>query len=237
MTLAVLLSSVLLGYVLAQILGKRNWSGSKYAITFSGAYLFAITIMHMLPEIFSSSSTQWLNSRLVLLGFLTQFILEFISKGLEHGHAHKHSRGLPYLMFIGLFIHEFFEGLPLGAGLAHAYEHEHLHENLLLGIAVHKFPIAFIIYNFLQKSDGSKILIYLLLVLFMWMTPIGMLVSSSGWIKVGNPTYLLAFTMGIFLHVSTTIIFESSESHQFNMNRVRMTLLGIVAAMATEALM
>lgn len=237
MTLIVLLSSVLLGYILAHFLGKRNWSASKYAITFSGAYLFAITILHLLPEIFDSSNNQWLNSRLVLLGFLTQFILEFISKGLEHGHAHGHSRGLPYLMFIGLFIHEFFEGLPLGAGLTHAYEHEHLHENLLLGIAVHKFPIAFIIYNFLLKRDGSKAMAYLLLALFMLMTPIGMYAGKSGWMQLGDPTHILAFTMGIFLHVSTTIIFESSESHQFNMHRVRMTLLGIVAAMATEALM
>jgi len=237
MTLLVLFLSVFIGFGLALIAGLRGDRWSRPFVTFSGAYLFAITILHLLPEIFQpETEEQHRVGILILLGFLTQFGLEFISKGLEHGHAHHHKNELPTLMFLGLFIHEFIEGLPLGAGLSHHYYHGDLHGNLLLGIAVHKVPIAFIVFGFLQKSHVRASIRWIFLTLFMVMTPIGMWFGSSGWLSHWNPLFLLAFTMGIFLHVSTTIMFESSESHSFNVQRVLMTLLGIATAMATSAL-
>ena len=49
--------------------------------------------------------------------FLMQTILEFFSKGAEHGHihTHPHTKGLPWLLFISLGIHAFFEGIPLAS--------------------------------------------------------------------------------------------------------------------------
>lgn len=238
MTLLVLLLSVLLGFALALIAGLRGNQWSRPFVTFSGAYLFAITILHLLPEIYHpENESQHTVGFLILLGFLTQFGLEFISKGLEHGHAHHHKNTVPTLMFLGLFIHEFIEGLPLGASESHLHHHADLHQNLLLGIAVHKVPIAFIVYGFLSKSSMRPWIRWMFLILFTIMTPVGMYFGASGWLQTWDPLYLLAFTMGIFLHVSTTIMFESSESHSFNVQRVMMTLLGIATAMATSALL
>ena len=40
--------------------------------------------------------------------------------------------------------------------------------------------------------------------------------------------YINAVVIGVFLHISTTILFESSEGHKFNLNKI----LAIVVAVA-----
>ena len=43
--------------------------------------------------------------------------------------------------------------------------------------------------------------------------------------------YILAVVTGTFLHISTTIIFESSENHRFNSVKLFMIILGILLAL------
>src|SRR5690606_30226485 len=62
----------------------------KLVLVFAGSYLFSITILHIIPELFNSGYS---NSRMglyILFGFLLQQLLEFWSSGIEHGHIHKH---------------------------------------------------------------------------------------------------------------------------------------------------
>ena len=40
-----------------------------------------------------------------------------------------------------------------------------------------------------------------------------------------------AIVIGIFLHISTTIIFESTDNHQFNIQKIITILVGAAAAM------
>ena len=42
---------------------------------------------------------------------------------------------------------------------------------------------------------------------------------------------LFAVVIGIFLHISTTILFESSEDHRFNYLRLGIILTGAALAM------
>src|SRR5690606_15446184 len=114
----------------------------KLALVFAGSYLFSITILHIIPELFSSGYN---NSRMglyILVGFLLQQLLEFWSSGIEHGHIHKHqsetSRGVITLM-LGLFIHAFLEGTLLSHGSTIAERpvvsgHSHSDNRIHLGI-------------------------------------------------------------------------------------------------------
>ena len=43
----------------------------------------------------------------------------------------------------------------------------------------------------------------------------------------------MALVIGIFLHISTTILFESSEEHRFNYYKLITILLGAGLALAT----
>ena len=59
------------------------------------------------------------------------------------------------------------------------------------------------------------------------MTPLGSwLGSMNTWSEVAK-VRINALVVGVLLHVSTTILFESSKNHQFNATKFGAILLGI----------
>jgi len=107
-TYFILFSSAFIGG-LAVILFRLKFSTNlKLLISYSGALILAICILHLIPEIFSNYTKQI--GLFVLLGFLFQLLLDFFSEGIEHGHFHSHSKKLvafPYAIFISLCVHSF----------------------------------------------------------------------------------------------------------------------------------
>jgi hypothetical protein len=65
---------------------------------------------------------------------------------------------------------------------------------------------------------------------FALMTPIGTLASDFLPILNDYYTEITALVIGILFHISSTIIFESSEGHKFNIAKVSMIVLGIALA-------
>jgi zinc transporter ZupT len=159
-----------------------------------------------------------------MVGILFQIILEFFSKGAEHGHVHlnKESTLFPWLLFISLSIHSVLEGIPIEA-----------HHNLIYGIIVHKLPVAIILSTFFLASELSKTKIVFFMVLFALMTPLGVLLSANFEIVQHYYYELSGIVIGVFLHISTTILFESNENHKFNLTK----LITIIAAVAIAYLM
>ena len=66
------------------------------------------------------------------------------------------------------------------------------------------------------------------LTLFGLMTPLGTIISNNVSMSHGLLEQINAIVIGIFLHISTTILFESGEGHKFNLNKI----LAIVVAVA-----
>ena len=213
------LLSVLLGYVIALFLKPKNKTNLKLLLAFSGSFLLSITVMHLLPEVYEEHNHQI--GIFIMLGILFQIILEFFSKGAEHGHVHGHSKmhQIPWLLFTSLCIHALLEGFPVG--------HNH---DLALGIAVHHLPIAVILTTFFINAELDKKAIFFFMIVFAVMTPLGTVVSE--YIPVLNQYYteITAVVIGILFHISSTIIFESSEGHKFNVAKVSMIILGILLA-------
>lgn len=156
-----------------------------------------------------------------MIGILFQIILEFFSKGAEHGHVHGHSKmyQIPWLLFISLCIHAFLEGFPVSH-----------HKDLALGIAIHHLPIAIILTSFFVSSSLNKNAIFLFMITFAVMTPLGTLVSYILPQLNDYYTEITAVVIGILFHISSTIIFESSEGHKFNVAKVSMIVIGILLA-------
>ena len=211
----------------------NNMTFSKLLLSFSGAYLFALIFMHLLPEIYEDSS---LNIGIyVLLGFLLQLLLDYFSKGIEHGHAHHHGKTFPIAIFIGLCLHSFFEGMPIlftsdGGNLEMNYA-------LITGIMIHKIPIAIVLAGLLkQQFNLTKSLIFLSI--FAITLPLGSLanIGISQYINdVAHYEHIvLAIVVGVMLHVSTTILYESDEAHKFNLQKVASILIGFVVAYFTS---
>jgi hypothetical protein len=65
---------------------------------------------------------------------------------------------------------------------------------------------------------------------FALMTPLGTIVSD--YLPVLNEYYtqITAVVIGILFHISSTIIFETTEGHKFNIAKVSMIIFGIALA-------
>ncbi|WP_299527753.1 ZIP family metal transporter [uncultured Lutibacter sp.] len=220
MTYIALILSVLVGVLIVFGLKPSNKT-AQLLLAFSGAYLLSITILHLFPEVYSSEVSNI--GLFILLGLLFQLVLDFFSKGAEHGHIHIQQNMLfPWALFISINIHAFMEGIPLA--------HNHHHEYLLWAIVIHKIPIAIILGTFFVSSNIPKIKAILFLVLFSIMSPLGSLAGENVQFLTIYKTEITAIIIGIFLHISTIILFETSKDHKFNLLKFVAILVGMFVA-------
>lgn len=216
----------------------------KLLLPFSGAYLFAITVIHILPELFHEVEDFRFVGIWVLAGFFLQMILEYFSEGVEHGHIHiheDHGHGhthIPLSMFIALMLHSFLEGTLL-VHPAHAAHHSS--DTLMYGMVLHKIPEAFALMSVLYYSMHKKFLSVILLLVYALASPMGMVFSEvmHDTMVVSPQVFeiLFALVAGNFLYISTTIFFESSPDHKFRANKLLIALSGAVLAVLAEYLL
>lgn len=212
----------------------------KLLLAFSGSYLFSIAVLHLIPEIYTSSSGMGIGI-FVLLGFFIQILLEFFSGGIEHGHIHTDGSDhdddndhgaedlpneghlkLELPILISLCIHAFVEGMPLANEALLSGNTK----TLLLGIVLHKIPIAFVLMSLLLFRNTKTPKAIGILVLFALAAPAGYAVSLGTDTFHSHPHEVTAVVVGIMLHVSTTILFESSSNHRFNLYKIIIIIFG-----------
>ncbi|MDC7996168.1 ZIP family metal transporter [Altibacter sp. HG106] len=218
MTYIFLVASVLIGYLLASWIGKKN-NILPFLLAFSGAFLLSITLFEMLPQVFSSDSEYV--GVYIMCGILLQIILDFFSKGAEHGHVHlPHNQYFPWMLFVSLFIHAFLEGFPV-----------HDNHHVLFGVIIHKIPIAAILSAYFIQAKYARGKILLFLGLFALATPLGSFLQAQ-YIPATTDQLvpINAVVIGVFLHVSTTILFESNKDHRFNFTKLLVIMLGVIMA-------
>jgi zinc transporter ZupT len=205
----------------------------KLSLAFTGSYLFSICFVHLIPGVFSGGSLHI--GYFILTGFFLQLVLEYFSEGIEHGHIHVHAhrhQSFPVAMMAGLCVHSFLEGMPLSA---HIEPGEH-HHSLFTGILLHHLPVAFALVSMLVHSGISKSWTLLNLALFALMAPAGAafsaLLGDSTLFQISNWYHeIMGVVIGIFLHISTTILFESSSDHRFNLIKLTTIVIGASVAL------
>ena len=219
-----LIASVLFGVALLFIL-KPNKEIVQLLLAFSGAYLLSVALLHLLPEVYHDKLNSNLIGIYILLGIILQFVLESLSKGAEHGHFHMHTeeKTFPFLLFISLSIHAFSEGLPL----------YYTNSKLLWAIVIHKIPIAIILTTFLLNSKHSKKTIFFFLTFFALMSPLGVMISEEVLFFKKYHVEITCLIIGVFLHISTVILYESSENHKFNLKKFIAILSGVLLTILT----
>ncbi|WP_066217914.1 ZIP family metal transporter [Formosa haliotis] len=214
--------AVVLGVILALVSKSKPAFKTKLLLSFSGAFLLALTLFELLPEVYHHLDPKQ-TGLFIMLGILLQIVLEFFSKGAEHGHVHvhKHDNNFPWLLFISLCIHSFLEGFPI-----------HHHNDMVYGVLIHKIPIATLITTYLLQSHYSKMQVVAFLTLFTIMTPLGTFISNHVTLVEDYIHLINAIVIGIFFHISTTILFESSEGHKFNLSKLIAIFAGVAIAYA-----
>ena len=202
------------------LIKPQNPYGLRLLLAFSGSLLLSLTVFELLPVVYRDTDVKTIGI-FILLGILFQIFLEFYSQGLEHGHE-PHSfeeRGSRMLIFISLCIHALLEGIPIQGN-----------EPILWGILVHKIPVAIVLSIFLINMNFSRLYSLGIIIIFALMTPIGSLISQTSTVLADYAPLMTAFVIGVFLHISTIILFESSKGHQFNTRKILVIILGIVIA-------
>lgn len=229
--LILILAATLIGIGTAWLL--RNKTHSQFLsilLSFSGAYLLGTVVLHVLPEIFQAENGiadthNHQTAIFILVGFFIQLIIVQFTRGLEHGHLHlhdHHTNGYVAGVVFGLSIHAFMEGIPLSGGNATDME------PVFKAIMIHKIPEAFALATVLFFSIKNKGLTFILLALFMAMTPLGSYLGAVVTERhMMTYTTLIAIVCGSLLHISTTIIFEASgKAHKISLIKFGSILIG-----------
>jgi zinc transporter ZupT len=250
--LLVLFFAPLLSGLVIFLVPKGKSTNFKLLLVFAGAYLFAITVIHILPELYRNSPNLEPIGLFVLLGFFIQQILEHFTSGVEHGHLHGethhhhadhlevphvHEQSVSALVLLfALCVHAFLEGGMLAQPVDEGPVYDV--NAILLGIALHRAPAAFALMTVLTFQLKSRRRALPHLIGFSMAAPIGLLLSTylteNQILSSTGLMYLYALVCGNFLHISTTIVFESSPEHRFNARKLAVAVTGALLAVAVE---
>lgn len=222
----------------------RNY---RLLLVFAGAYLFGLTVVHILPELYRSSNELELTGLFVLAGFFLQQLLEYLTSGIEHGHlpamhkqgdlhAHHHRQVSALALLLALCVHAFLEGGMLAQPATMGFGYD-VHA-ILLGIALHRAPAAFALMTVLIHHLHNKGRAMPYLIVFSSAAPAGLLLAThladQQVLTASDLTWLYALVSGNFLHISTTIVFESSPEHHFNARKLAVAVTGALLAVGVE---
>ena len=222
MIIALLILSVIIGVFLGKFFGG-NEKFAKNLLILSAGFLIAVCVVEVFPEVYSSSNHNigiW-----IIAGVLLQMILESLTKGFEHGHFHHHHEEkniLPIALMFGMFIHAFLEGIPL----ANITE---ISSPYLLGIVFHNLPISFILGAFLLGQKNAPKTSWIIVSIFALASPLGMFLGD--YFNPNLQNYFLALVGGIFLHISSVIIFESNKNHKMDWLKIMLVIAGVGLAL------
>ncbi len=203
-------------------------------LAFSGSFLLSITFLHLLPETFEEVGAK--AGIFVLLGFFAQLLIQRITHGAEHGHVHIHTHDhhIPLTsILLGLSLHAFMEGLPLGFN----YRMNGTTPSLYLAVAAHKLPEAMLVTTLVSASK-SRMQTILTLLLFSALTPFASILATQLGVTYHAISdvviMLIPFVAGAFIHIATTIFFESgTKQHMLSSRKTIAIVLGMGIGLAT----
>lgn len=235
--LILILAATIAGGMIPVIFKRINPGLPIYLLAFTGAFLFGVTIMHLLPEVYHELGHS--AGIYIVIGFFLQVFLQQLSHGMEHGHthlpqAHGHHHIAVTPLLVGLSIHAFMEGIPLGFN----FEDKSALPSLMLGVMAHKVPESLTLITVMMHAGQSRAKLWRILIIFSLVTPLSAMLAS--WLGAESETithsliYIVALVIGAFLHISTTIFYESgTKHHELSGKKVLAIAIGLGLAFVT----
>ena len=148
----------------AEILGggivllDRKWPQKiqEYLLALGAGFILALVLLNLIPE--SLAGIGGLAPVLILAGFSVMHFAEHTVVGHLHFGEEVHSEVMvskvaSYSAFWGLFVHAFFDGLSISAGMQYNFG---LGVMIFLAILLHKFPEGLTIASIMVASDQPR---------------------------------------------------------------------------------
>lgn len=211
---------------------------TNYLLAFSGSFLLSITLLHLLPETFKDLGDK--AGIFVLTGFFVQLLIQRLTHGIEHGHTHihvenhghNHSAQLTSII-AGLSLHAFMEGLPLGFN----YRMPGTEYSLFLAVAAHKLPEVMLLVSLIYSLKGRSQAIFALF-FFSLITPVASLLAAflgEKYMAMSEVVmWIIPVVAGAFIHIATTIFFESgTKQHMLTRQKTLAILIGVGLGLLT----
>lgn len=210
---------------------------AKYATPFAAGALLAAAFFDLLPESLhltaEGAATRW-----VLGGIILFFLLEHFLHWFHHHHEHedKSMRATAPLIIIGDTIHNFLDGIAIGAAFL-----INVPTGIVAAIAVaaHEIPQEIGDFGLLLKNGFSRRKVILINISSALMSTIGALLTFWVGSEASLPTgELLAVTAGMFIYIAASDLIPTiHENNNGKVNQIAIILLfaGIlVVGLATE---
>lgn len=199
---------------------QKNEKIIKAVEVFGGAFLLAVCFLDILPIIYTkisinnSTNLFFFVGMFVLLGFFLQLVLEFLPQSNS-------KKGNAMMLLLGVSLHAFFEGFALVTS-------GNINTLLFIGVIIHNIPIAIILINSFIALNISKNKSFLLLLFFSIMGPFGAIINNLIPAFSKYSEFILAFVVGILLHVSVSILFDTKQDKKYNFIRLLVVLISFI---------
>ncbi len=128
----------------------------EYLIALGAGFLLALVMIDLLPESIENlgaAAPLWMLLGFSVIHFVEHTVVEHLHFGEETHSDIMVSRIASYSAFWGLFIHAFFDGLAISAGMYYNFS---LGVMIFVAITLHKFPEGLTIASIMLASQQSK---------------------------------------------------------------------------------
>jgi zinc transporter ZupT len=201
-------------------------------LSFSGAYLFGILVLELLPVTFQQG--QSMAGIFFLIGFFIQLGMDYWTKGIEHGHLHipaLNQKPLIISLFTGLGLHALMDGLPFAGMHSSLMEHSH---GIFSGILLHKIVEGFTLFIIMDMMGVPVRRSWIYILCFSLITPISIMSIQHMPLLLDHLPVVLGFAGGSLLHVAITILFESEnlDHHGIPVRKLISIALGLILSVA-----
>ncbi len=245
-----LFACAFLGGIIPFYISKNKNTLKSFALTFVGSYLFAITLIHILPEIYEKRHK--FTGILVVIGVFIQILLEYFSGGAEHGHVYipntndantkkgVSSSSTKHIMalFIPLCLHAILDSVMLLEPCCNHAHHMAKSSStvMLFGIILHKIPASFALSTLIYSVCACKTRTIKYLFIFSAISPLGLLFGNGilQYLPQESLFMLKSIAGGSFIYIAATIFFESMPTHFFELKKLLAITVGLLLAIVTE---
>jgi zinc transporter ZupT len=203
-----------------------------YIIAFTAGVLIAVTFFDIVPEIFTTSSTN--NVAIIkplialIVGFLTIHILEKVAV-LHHSHEeeyadHKHPM-VGLISALGLSFHSFLDGVGIGLGFQVNFE---IGIIITVAVVAHDFCDGLNTVSVMLINKNTTKKAFALLLLDAFAPVLGVTVTYFVAISETLLVLYLGFFAGFLLYIGAADLLPEAHSRHSSYRLIPLTVLGIV---------